>query len=72
MNLALHGSCHVPVAAYARLQGEQLSLQGLVGSASDGRSVRAQASGRGDAPEALGQAVAELLLAQGARTLIDG
>jgi len=72
MNLALHGSCHVPVAAYARLQGEQLSLQGLVGSASDGRSVRAQASGRGDAPEALGLAVAEQLLAQGARALIDG
>jgi hydroxymethylbilane synthase len=26
MNLALHGSCHVPVAAYARLDGECLSV----------------------------------------------
>ncbi len=71
MNRALHGSCHVPVAGYARLDGQHLSLQGLVGSASEGRVVRAQRNGRGDAPEALGIEVAEALLAQGARELID-
>ena len=71
MNRALHGSCHVPVAAYARLDGEHLSLSGLVGSAGDGRMVRAEAKGRGDAPECLGLEVAEALLAQGARGLID-
>ena len=71
MNRALHGSCHVPVAAHARLDGQRLSLAGLVGSANDGRSVRAEAQGRGDAPDALGLEVAELLLAQGARGLID-
>ena len=71
MNRALHGSCHVPVAAYARLDGEHLSLSGLVGSAVDGHMVRAEAKGRGDAPECLGLEVAELLLAQGARGLID-
>ena len=71
MNRALHGSCHVPVAAYARLDGEHLSLSGLVGSAGDGRMVRAEAQGRGDAPECLGLEVAEALLAQGARGLID-
>lgn len=71
MNLALHGSCHVPVAAYASLDGGRLSLAGLVGSAVDGRSVRAEAQGRGDAPQALGLEVAERLLAQGARALID-
>ena len=71
MNRALHGSCHVPVAAYASLDGEHLSLSGLVGSAVDGRIVRAEAQGRGDAPECLGLEVAEMLLAQGARELID-
>ena len=71
MNRALHGSCHVPVAAFARLDGEHLSLSGLVGSAADGRMVRAEAQGRGDAPECLGLEVADLLLAQGARGLID-
>ena len=71
MNRALHGSCHVPVAAFARLDGEHLSLSGLVGSAADGRIVRAEAQGRGDAPECLGLEVADALLAQGARGLID-
>ncbi len=70
MNRALHGSCHVPVAGYAQLDGTHLQLQGLVGSASDGRFVRAQSIGRSDAPDALGVEVADALLAQGARELI--
>ena len=71
MNRALHGSCHVPVAAYARLDGDALSLAGLVGSAADGRRVHAESQGHADAPDALGIEVAGLLLAQGARALID-
>jgi hydroxymethylbilane synthase len=70
MNRALHGSCHVPVAAFARLDGEHLHLHGLVGSAVDGRVIRAQAQGRGDAPECLGLEVAQALQQQGAGELI--
>jgi hydroxymethylbilane synthase len=66
LNLALHGSCHVPVAALARLEGDALRLQGLVGSASDGRAVRAEAAGAASEPDALGRAVAAKLLADGA------
>ena len=66
MNRALHGSCHVPVAAYAQFRLGRLHLDGLVGSASDGRMVRAQDEAASEAPEALGQAVARELLAQGA------
>lgn len=68
MNRALHGSCHVPVAAFAQLQGERLQLHGLVGSAGDGRCVRAQ--GEGDDAEALGRAVAAQLLALGADRIL--
>jgi len=71
MNQALHGSCQVPVAAYARRDGDRLWLQGLVGSAADGRAVRADGEGRVDAHERLGREVAGALLAQGARALID-
>ena len=71
MNLALHGSCHVPVAALARIEGDAMRLQGLVGSAADGRVVRAEGEGRIDAADALGAEVAGALLAQGARALID-
>jgi hydroxymethylbilane synthase len=70
MNRALHGSCHVPVAAYARLDGQHLLLDGLVGSADDGTLVRAHAAGRGDAPDALGLQVARQLLDAGAGALL--
>jgi len=70
MNRALHGSCHVPVAAYAQLDGRQLRLDGLVGSAIDGSAVRAHGTGPVEAPETLGGQVAHALLAQGAGALI--
>ncbi|MBC7990361.1 MAG: hydroxymethylbilane synthase, partial [Luteimonas sp.] len=66
MNRTLHGSCHVPVAALARLDGVGLSLEGLVGSPDDGRIVRAQGTGARADPEALGIDVARRLLAGGA------
>lgn len=74
MNRALHGSCHVPVAALARLDGSDLALDGLVGDAGNGHAVRASAQtvvDGADAARALGVQVAERLLAQGARALID-
>lgn len=70
MNRALHGSCHVPVAAFAQEEGGQLWLQGLVGSAADGRIVRAEARGPATDPDALGRQVASLLLDAGAGGLL--
>ncbi len=70
MNRALHGSCHVPVAAFARLDGETLELQGLVGSAEDGRMVRAKASADRDVPATLGEDVAQRLMDAGAGALL--
>ena len=70
MNRALHGSCHVPVAALAALDGDMLLLQGLVGSASDGHLVRAQEQDNRERADAIGLAVAESLLAQGAGEMI--
>ncbi|NLC60512.1 MAG: hydroxymethylbilane synthase [Gammaproteobacteria bacterium] len=72
MNRALHGSCHVPVAALAELEGGALVLQGLVGDAGTGRLVRAEASGPAHAPGSLGGEVAQMLLARGAGELLPG
>ncbi|MEO5565155.1 MAG: hydroxymethylbilane synthase [Luteimonas sp.] len=70
MNRALHGSCHVPVAGYAQLEGAMLRLQGLVGSADDGRLVRGEASGDPGNPETIGAEVAKRLLAAGAAAFL--
>lgn len=66
MNRALHGSCHVPVAAFARREGDELVLSGLVGSAQDGQILRAEGRGTVADPDALGRRVASQLLEQGA------
>jgi hydroxymethylbilane synthase len=71
MNRMLHGSCHVPVAAYATLEGRVLELEGMVGSARSGRLIRAQAVGHDRDPEGLGRLVAAELRLQGADALME-
>ncbi|UNK42011.1 hydroxymethylbilane synthase [Luteimonas sp. S4-F44] len=72
MNRALHGSCHVPVAAFARLDDGRILLDGLVGSALDGRAVRAGGEAPEGEGEALGSAVAARLLEAGAGAFLPG
>ncbi|PNS08432.1 hydroxymethylbilane synthase [Solilutibacter silvestris] len=70
LNRRLDGSCHVPIAAFAQLKGGRLDLQGLVASVADGRSLRVRGDGDAAAPDALGERLADELLATGARALI--
>ncbi|MBS0216499.1 MAG: hydroxymethylbilane synthase [Proteobacteria bacterium] len=70
LNRRLDGSCHVPIAAFARLDGDRLHLQGLVASVQDGRSLRRHGEGDPASPDALGERLADELLAAGARELI--
>lgn len=70
MNRALHGSCHVPVAAYAEPVTDGWTLRGWVGG-SAGRSVRAEHTASADCtPDQLGIEVARKLLDQGAASLL--
>ena len=71
MTRTLGGSCQVPIAAYATLNKDKLSLEGLVGRASDGETVRGYASGPVSDPAKLGQQVADMLVARGADALLD-
>ena len=71
MNKQLHGSCQVPVAAYAEINGDAMALTGWVGDATHIRSILAYAEGLANEPEALGQKVANMLFAQGAAELLN-
>jgi len=70
MLAALRGGCLAPVGGWARLEGLQLRLEGVVLSG-DGRQ-RIHAEQYGDPAEAdgIGRAVAEILLQKGAAELI--
>jgi hydroxymethylbilane synthase len=65
---ALHGGCNVPLGAYAEPDARGLRLRALVAREDGSRVVRGERSG-GDAA-ALGRALADDLLAQGAAELL--
>lgn len=69
----LGGSCQVPLAAHAHWDGARLQLDAFVATPDGSRSVQAQRAAEvrnaADA-EALGNAVADALLAQGADALL--
>ncbi|MFQ5656886.1 MAG: hydroxymethylbilane synthase [Candidatus Methylomirabilales bacterium] len=67
----LGGGCQVPIAAHARLEGEQLHLTGLVIFPDGSRMVRGERSGSADDVEAIGVALAENLLRQGADRILQ-
>jgi hydroxymethylbilane synthase len=66
----LQGNCQVPIAAYCVEIETGLHLSGLVGEAATGKLVRAEGTGRAEAPDDLGRVVAEQLLALGAGSLL--
>lgn len=67
----LQGGCQVPIAAFAELNGETLSLSALVGSL-DGKTIyRSERSAPMQEAEHLGVTVADELLQQGAAAILE-
>jgi hydroxymethylbilane synthase len=66
----LGGGCHAAIAALGRVDGHRIHLRGLVGGV-DGRLLRADAEGARSEAVALGEQLAERLLAAGAGALLE-
>lgn len=67
---ALGGSCQVPLAAHATLDGDVLRMRGLVATPDGARVLRAAIEARADDPEAAGLALADALKARGALDIL--
>ncbi|MEO8965135.1 MAG: hydroxymethylbilane synthase [Gammaproteobacteria bacterium] len=67
----LGGGCHVPIAAYAEIKGTEVTLRGLVANPDGTVILRAGETGSVDQVEALGVAVAQKLISQGAQTILN-
>ncbi len=65
MNTRLNGGCQVPIAGFAELDGDKLTLRGLVGFPDGSALFRSEKTGLAVDGEAIGIAVAEDILAQG-------
>jgi len=66
----LEGGCQTPMAAFAEAEDGQLVLRALVASLDGTRMLRAEDRAASEDAEALGVAVAEALLAQGAAAIL--
>ncbi|MGH9771418.1 MAG: hydroxymethylbilane synthase [Candidatus Acidiferrales bacterium] len=66
----LGGGCQTPIAAHARIEGNQLEMIGVVASPDGARVVRARARGNSEDPESVGERLADKLLAAGAAALL--
>ena len=67
----LEGGCQVPIAGHGVLQGEKLTLDGLVISLDGKRYVRYSLSGSMSEAESIGRNVAEGLLDRGAQPILQ-
>jgi hydroxymethylbilane synthase len=67
----LDGGCQVPIAGHAVLQGECLTLEGLVASLDGKRYVRCSLDGSTSEAEVIGTKVAEELLDRGAQPILQ-
>jgi hydroxymethylbilane synthase len=68
---ALGGSCTIPLGAYAEMSGGNLRLRALVASPDGKRIARAECTGSGSEPEALGARVADELRGRGAVEILS-
>lgn len=66
----LGGSCQVPLAAYAQVNGSALTIRALVAEPDGSLIIRSQASGSVDSALQLGEQVAQELLQKGAKAIL--
>lgn len=67
----LEGGCQVPIAAFARMVGGTLQMDGLVGTIDGKKLVRHQLEGLVAEAESLGIQLAVVLLNKGAKEILD-
>ncbi len=71
LNKRLEGGCQVPIASYAMLDGDTLHLQALVGEPDGSKIIADDISGHRSDAEQLGTELADKLIANGAKEILE-
>lgn len=66
----LGGSCQVPLAAFAQVQGDTIRIRALVGEPDGSRMLHVEVAGNVSHAEQLGEGAAQQLLDQGAQAIL--
>ncbi|TYO99316.1 hydroxymethylbilane synthase [Geothermobacter ehrlichii] len=67
----LEGGCQVPIAAYATVEGQTMTLRGLVASVDGAEVIRGEISGPSGEATRLGTALADDLILRGAGRILN-
>jgi hydroxymethylbilane synthase len=70
LSKAFGGSCQIPLAAFATIDGDLMRLRAMVATPDGQRIATADATGPADAPETLGRTIADALRAQDANAIL--
>jgi hydroxymethylbilane synthase len=65
------GSCQIPLAAFAEIDNGALRMRAMVATPDGKRTASAEAVGNINAPQALGEQVADLLRGQDAAAILE-
>ena len=71
LNRRLEGGCQVPIAGFAEIVANRLVMRALVGSPDGSHLIEARTEGELSQAAILGVALADQLLSQGARAILD-
>ncbi|MCE7536705.1 hydroxymethylbilane synthase [Aliivibrio fischeri] len=71
MNNRLEGGCQVPIGSYSLINGDQIWLRALVGEPDGSVMIRGEVSGPVSDAEALGTQLADQLLNDGAKEILE-
>ncbi|MGN2615569.1 hydroxymethylbilane synthase [Aliivibrio fischeri] len=71
MNNRLEGGCQVPIGSYSLIDGDQIWLRALVGEPDGSVMIRGEVSGPVSDAEALGTQLADQLLNDGAKEILE-
>jgi hydroxymethylbilane synthase len=71
MNAKLNGGCQVPIAGFAQIENDEISMRGLVGNPDGSVIYRAEKRGPISHAFAIGEAIADDLLSQGASEILQ-
>ena len=68
---ALGGGCRLPIAAFGKLEGQQLSLEGLVAAPNGASVCRDKVRGEITEAEELGKRLADMIMEKGGKKLLN-
>ncbi len=66
----LEGGCQVPIAGFAEVNGDYVTLTGLVAAIDGSKIIKKTATGSPDEAEAMGKGLAEEILAMGGKEIL--